>query len=80
MEAMTTEQLDMDVLPPYLASSSALIKALKASHDPPQPDWPSKIDIARSAHTRIDVAVYRKDALLMDWVNEEFQRVRGAKL
>lgn len=67
-------------LPDYLQTSSALIKALKASSDPPQTGWPSKIEIARQAKDRDDFFLYRKESLLREWVIEEFGKVRGAKL
>ena len=72
--------VDAARLPEYLQSSSSLIKALKAPRDPPQPDWPSKIEIAWQAHKSEELFLYRKQSLLRDWVIEEFVKVRGAKL
>lgn len=52
----------------YLASASALIKALKSPHDPPQADWPSKIEIAEQAWRSDASHLYRKGEILRDWI------------
>jgi hypothetical protein len=61
---------------PYLASASALIKALKGAADPPQADWPSKIEIAREAWNDRELYVPRKAEALRDWVLEAWGRVK----
>jgi hypothetical protein len=63
----------------YLASSTTLIKSLKAAQDPPQPDFPSKIVIAREAWATQGVYVPRKAEVLREWVVESWTRVGKGK-
>jgi hypothetical protein len=67
-------------LPAYLATSSTLIKSLKSSQDPPQGEFPNKIQIAREAFQNQEFKLHRKIAVLRDWILEEFGKIRGAKL
>jgi len=65
--------------PAYLVTSSALIKALKSAQDPPSPSWPEKIEIAKQSREREDFVLYRKDAVLKEWITEEFLKVKGSR-
>ncbi|WVO17439.1 hypothetical protein L204_105131 [Cryptococcus depauperatus] len=62
--------------PQYLSSASALIKALRASSDPPEDSWPSKIHIALEAYDTADFRVPRKSELLRDWVLESWTKTK----
>ncbi|WRT70797.1 uncharacterized protein IL334_007796 [Kwoniella shivajii] len=59
---------------PAYTSASGLIKHLRAPNDPPQPDLPSKIDIALAAWNDFSFHVPRKADVLRDWVLESWTR------
>ncbi len=63
--------------PAYLASALTVVKALKGAQDPPQADWPSKIEIARQAWLLDDLHVLRKDEFLRDWILDSWTRSGG---
>lgn len=69
----------MTVLPAYLSSSTTLIKSLKATQDPPQHDFPSKIEIAQEAWQHEGVYVPRKAEVLREWVVESWSRTGKGK-
>lgn len=71
--------VEANSLPAYLTTSSALIKALKSAQDPPSPGWPEKIEIAKQCQEREDFVLYRKDAVLKEWITEEFLKVKGSR-
>ncbi|KAJ9111384.1 hypothetical protein QFC19_001152 [Naganishia cerealis] len=68
---------------PYLASATTLIKALKSPHDPPQPDWPNKIEIASRAWQQKDDIGHgiggRVGDIVREWLLESWIRTKGTK-
>ncbi|KAK4684806.1 hypothetical protein P7C73_g5358, partial [Tremellales sp. Uapishka_1] len=62
--------------PPYLSSAASLVKALKAASDPPQADWPTKIQIAKESWQDGTLYVPRKAEVLRDWILEMWSRVK----
>ena len=68
---------------PYLASATSLIKALKSARDPPQPDWPSKIEIATQAWQRKDQIGQglggRIGDVIREWLLECWLKSKSAK-
>lgn len=68
---------------PYLASATSLIKALKSARDPPQPDWPSKIEIATQAWQRKDLIGHglsgRIGDVIREWLLECWLKTKGVK-
>ncbi|ORY31304.1 Urb2/Npa2 family-domain-containing protein [Naematelia encephala] len=58
----------------YLSSASSFIKALKSSNDPPCPDWPEKVDIARHAWATLDLYVPKKAEVIGEWIIEAWSR------
>lgn len=69
--------------PSYLASATSLIKALKSARDPPQADWPSKIEIATEAWHRKDSIGHalggRVGDVIREWLLESWIKTKGAK-
>lgn len=69
--------------PAYLVSATSLIKALKSARDPPQSDWPSKIEIASQAWHRKDSIGHglggRVGDVIREWLLESWVRTKGAK-
>ncbi|KAJ9095632.1 hypothetical protein QFC21_005504 [Naganishia friedmannii] len=68
---------------PYLASATTLIKALKSPHDPPQPDWPHKIEIASRAWTQKEEIGHgiggRVGDIVREWLLESWIRMKSTK-
>ncbi|KAJ9114638.1 hypothetical protein QFC22_005513 [Naganishia vaughanmartiniae] len=68
---------------PYLASATTLIKALKSPHDPPQPDWPHKIEIASQAWKQKEQIGHgiggRVGDIVREWLLESWIRTKGTK-
>jgi hypothetical protein len=68
---------------PYLVSATSLIKALKSARDPPQPDWPLKIEIATQAWQRKDQIGHglggRIGDVIREWLLECWLKSKGAK-
>ncbi|RXK41025.1 hypothetical protein M231_01656 [Tremella mesenterica] len=60
--------------PSHISTSAALIKSLKAPSDPPVPQTPYKIDLAREAWSNPDFHVPRKAELIRDWIIETWLR------
>jgi hypothetical protein len=69
--------------PPYLVSATSLIKALKSARDPPQADWPLKIEIATQAWHRKDSIGHglggRVGDVIREWLLESWVKTKGAK-
>lgn len=65
--------------PDYLASAHALIKALKASVDPPAPNWPVKLVIANQALST-DLYLPNKHQIIRDWIIDTWSRSRPESL
>jgi hypothetical protein len=51
-----------------LSSSQAFVRALKAASDPPTPNGPTKIDIARAGWQRKHFVVPNKEELVSEWL------------
>lgn len=49
-------------------SSQDFIRSLKAASDPPQPNGPSKLEIARAGWENSALYVPRKDEVIADWI------------
>jgi len=62
------------MLPSHLSSAHALVKALKAAKDPPIPDGPSKLDIARLAVAASDIYLPNKHQIISEWILDAWAR------
>lgn len=51
-----------------LQSSQSFVRALKAPSDPPQPDGPSKVEIARQAWENTSFYVPNKGEVIVEWL------------
>jgi hypothetical protein len=49
-------------------SSQSFVRALKAPSDPPQPDGPPKIEIARETWDNTSFYVPNKGEVIVDWL------------
>jgi hypothetical protein len=56
------------VLPKTTQSSQSFVRALKAPSDPPQPEGPHKIDIARITWDDASFYVPSKGEVIVDWL------------
>lgn len=58
-------------------SSQSFIRCLKASSDPPQPDGPFKIEIARDAWNNESFYVPNKGEVTVDWLLTKLLKDKG---
>jgi hypothetical protein len=56
------------VSPQITQSSQSFVRALKASSDPPQPEGPLKIEIARATWDNKSFYVPSKGEVIVDWL------------
>jgi hypothetical protein len=61
-------------LPDYLLSAHALVKALKASRDPPQDGGPTKLEIAIKAIHEEDTYLPNKKQIVLDFILDAWSR------
>jgi hypothetical protein len=61
-----------------LLSSQSFVRALKAPSDPPYPDGPLKIEIARRGWDDTTLYLPNKGELIVEWVLTAFLRARGS--
>ncbi|KDQ63876.1 hypothetical protein JAAARDRAFT_54067 [Jaapia argillacea MUCL 33604] len=54
-------------------SPQAFVRALKAPNDPPHPDHPFKIEIAKSGWDDVEFAVPNKALLVLEWILATFK-------
>ncbi|KDQ13623.1 hypothetical protein BOTBODRAFT_33335 [Botryobasidium botryosum FD-172 SS1] len=62
-----------------LSSSQSFIRALKAPADPPQPDGPSKIELARLAWELETLCVPSKAEVISEWILGKLLKEKGAE-
>lgn len=61
-------------------SSQSLVRALKAPSDPPQPNGPSKIEIAREKWNASTANLANKDEIIGEWLLTSLYRERASSL
>lgn len=57
--------------------SQSLVRALKASTDPPSPDGPTKIEIATLAWNDTSVIIPRRGEVIADWILTTLSKSKG---